>query len=87
VKGSAGKLPKGVAACVDVLLQALRAFGVRVVKPTPVMKCVATLVDHKDGSVRENAKEVAVRVLVVDQTHSQSSGAAKHCILRSRALY
>jgi len=74
VKGSAGKLPKGVAACVDVLLQALRAFGVRVVKPTPVMKCVATLVDHKDGSVRENAKEVAVRLLLLTRrTHKAAT--------------
>jgi hypothetical protein len=53
-------LPKSVAACVDVLLQALRAFGVRIIKPTPLMRCVASLVDHKDGAVREGAKEVAV---------------------------
>ena len=59
--GCQGKLPKCVAACVDVLLQALRAFGVRIIKPTPLMRCVASLVDHKDGAVREGAKEVAVR--------------------------
>ncbi len=60
-KGLQGKVPKGVAACVDVLLQALKAFGVRVVKPSPLMKAVSTLLDHKDGAVRVGAKDIAAR--------------------------
>ena len=60
-KGLQGKLPKGVAACADVLLSALRAFGPRVVKPSPLLKACGPLFDHKDGSVRDNAKEIAAR--------------------------
>jgi hypothetical protein len=60
-KGCTAKVPKAVAAAVECLLAALRGFGVRVVKPSPVMKTVAPLLDHKDGAVREAAKEVVVR--------------------------
>ena len=61
-KGLQGKVPKGVAACVDVLLQALRAFGLRVVKPTPLLKAAGPLFDHKDKAVRDGAKDVAVEL-------------------------
>jgi cytoskeleton-associated protein 5 len=61
-KGLQGKVPKGVAACVDVLLQALRAFGPRVVKPTPLLKAAGPLFDHKDKAVRDGAKDVAVEL-------------------------
>jgi hypothetical protein len=39
-----------------------RAFGVRVIKPSPVLKACSPLLDHKDKSVRDGAKELAVRV-------------------------
>ena len=61
-KGLQGKVPKGVAACVDVLLQALRAFGPRVIKPTPLLKAAGPLFDHKDKAVRDGAKDVAVEL-------------------------
>lgn len=36
-------------------------FGVRVVKPTPILKAVGPLFDHKDSTVRDKAKDIAVR--------------------------
>ena len=81
VKGLAGKVPKGVAACVAVLLQAVRcaaacarrrpaadpaarpsAFGVRVVKPQPLLRAAGPLFDHKDAAVRDTAKALAVEL-------------------------
>ena len=62
VKGLQNKVPKSVAACVDVLLQALKAFGPRVVKPTPLLKAAGPLFDHKDKAVRDGAKEIAVEL-------------------------
>ena len=38
-----------------------RSFGVRVIKPSPVLKACSPLLDHKDKSVRDGAKELAVR--------------------------
>jgi len=61
VKGLSGKVPKAVAACLDVLLSALRAFGVRVVKPSPLLKAAAGLLDHKDGAVRVGVKDISAR--------------------------
>lgn len=37
-----------------------RAFGVRVIKPSPVLKAVGPLFDHKDSTVRDKAKDIAV---------------------------
>ena len=37
-----------------------RSFGVRVIKPSPVLKACSPLLDHKDKSVRDGAKELAV---------------------------
>ena len=62
VKGLGNKVPKSVAACVDVLLQALKSFGPRVVKPTPLLKAAGPLFDHKDKAVRDGAKEIAVEL-------------------------
>ena len=42
------------------VLRRLRSFGVRVVKPSPVLKACSPLLDHKDKSVRDGAKELAV---------------------------
>ena len=51
-----------MAACVAVLLAAVKAYGVRVVKPTPVLKACGPLLDHKDKGVRDGAKELAVEL-------------------------
>ena len=34
----------------------------RVIKPSPVLKACSPLLDHKDKSVRDGAKELAVRL-------------------------
>jgi len=47
-------LPPNVRTC--------RSFGVRVIKPSPVLKACSPLLDHKDKSVRDGAKELAVRL-------------------------
>ena len=39
-----------------------RAFGPRVVKPSPVLKACGPLFDHKDKAVRDGAKELAVEL-------------------------
>lgn len=54
--GLASKQPRAAAACAGALLAALRAFGPRVVRPTPLMRAAAPLFDHKDGAVRDAAK-------------------------------
>lgn len=38
------------------------AFGVRVVKPTPLLKASGPLFDHKDAAVRDTAKALAVEL-------------------------
>ena len=62
-KGTTGKVPKAVAACVETLLQSLRAFGPRIIKPTPLLKAAGPLFDHKDKAVRDGVKDIAVRPL------------------------
>ncbi len=42
----------------------LRLFGPRVIKPSPLLKACGPLFDHKDKSVRDGAKDIAVRRLV-----------------------
>lgn len=42
------------------LRRRVRSFGVRVIKPSPVLKACSPLLDHKDKSVRDGAKELAV---------------------------
>lgn len=63
VKGLSGKVPKGVAACAETLNAALSAFGPRVLKPGPLLKAGAGLLDHKDGAVRVAVKDLAVSSL------------------------
>ena len=54
-----------------------RSFGVRVIKPSPVLKACSPLLDHKDKSVRDGAKELAVRMQAPEFMPSPAT--ALHC--------
>ena len=79
MKGLQAKVAKGAAAALDVLLKSVRLFGVRVVKPGPLLKAAASLLDHKDGAVREGVKDISVRR--VRRRSCRSSRAARLTLL------
>ena len=49
----------------------------RVIKPSPVLKACSPLLDHKDKSVRDGAKELAVRMRA--PVPCCATGAARFC--------
>ena len=55
------KLVSQTALTQHALALLVRSFGVRVIKPSPVLKACSPLLEHKDKSVRDGAKELAVR--------------------------
>ena len=63
--------------CFCIVRVVRRSFGVRVIKPSPVLKAVGPLFDHKDNAVRDGAKDLAVRTMPLDSTLvcSHSDGA------------
>ncbi|KAL6753732.1 armadillo-type protein [Haematococcus lacustris] len=60
--GLKNKVPKIVVASIDVLVQAISLFGVKVIIPQPVIKATPAVADSKDGKAREKAKELVVEL-------------------------
>ncbi|KAJ3392260.1 Cytoskeleton associated protein 5 [Entophlyctis sp. JEL0112] len=58
------KTPKNVAAAVVIIKEALRLFGSKVVPAKPILKSLAKLFDHKDGSVRTEHKLKATHLAI-----------------------
>ncbi|KAI9333804.1 armadillo-type protein [Obelidium mucronatum] len=56
------KTPKNVSACVVALREILRNFGSKVVPVKPLLKPLAKLFDHKDGTVRNEATNLAIEL-------------------------
>ncbi|KAJ3290966.1 Cytoskeleton associated protein 5 [Rhizoclosmatium sp. JEL0117] len=62
IPGLDHKTPKNVAACVSALKEMLRNFGSKVVPVKPLLKQLAKLFDHKDGTVRTEATNLALEL-------------------------
>lgn len=62
MKGLEAKTPKVVAACIQILRDALHDFGPKVITLKPVVKKLPTLLEDRDKSVRDEAKTLTVEV-------------------------
>uniref|UniRef100_T1JI26 TOG domain-containing protein n=1 Tax=Strigamia maritima TaxID=126957 RepID=T1JI26_STRMM len=62
IKGFGNKTPKIVAACIQIMREALREFGSKVIALKPVVKSLCTLLEDRDKSVRDEAKLLAVEI-------------------------
>lgn len=56
------KQPKVVAGCVIALRMALRDFGSKTVLLKPIVKQIQRLLDDRDKTVREEAKQLVVEL-------------------------
>ncbi|KAI9347159.1 hypothetical protein DFJ73DRAFT_836828 [Zopfochytrium polystomum] len=56
------KTPKNVVATVNVLKEAVRLFGIKVVNVKPIIKQLPKLFDHKDKTVRAEAQGLTVQL-------------------------
>ena len=56
------KTPKNVAAAINLIREAVRLFGIKVVSPKPIVKELAKLFDHKDQNVRAEALALTVEL-------------------------
>ncbi|XP_078670188.1 cytoskeleton-associated protein 5-like isoform X5 [Branchiostoma floridae x Branchiostoma belcheri] len=62
MKGFTNKQPKVVAACIQVLTEALRCYGNKIMPIKPVVKTLPPLLEHKDKTVREEAKQLSLEI-------------------------
>ncbi|XP_035673398.1 cytoskeleton-associated protein 5-like isoform X6 [Branchiostoma floridae] len=62
MKGFTNKQPKVVAACIQVLTEGLRCFGNKILPIKPVVKTLPPLLEHKDKTVREEAKQLSLEI-------------------------
>ncbi|XP_022089158.1 cytoskeleton-associated protein 5-like isoform X2 [Acanthaster planci] len=62
LKGFTNKQPKIVTACCQLIREAIRDFGSKVIALKPVVKAFPKLLEHSDKSVREEAKSLAVEL-------------------------
>ncbi|XP_066276419.1 cytoskeleton-associated protein 5-like isoform X5 [Branchiostoma lanceolatum] len=62
MKGFSNKQPKVVAACIQVLTEGLRCFGNKILPIKPVVKSLPPLLEHKDKTVREEAKQLSLEI-------------------------
>ncbi|KAG7190528.1 hypothetical protein KM043_006629 [Ampulex compressa] len=62
LKGTEAKNPKVVAVCISTLTLSLREFGPVVINVKPLIKKLPAFLEHRDKSVREEAKSMAVEI-------------------------
>ncbi|KAK9814323.1 hypothetical protein WJX72_004049 [[Myrmecia] bisecta] len=62
VKGFSDKVPKTVIAAIDILTQAVSAFGAKVVGPKAVLAALPSLFDAKQDAVRDGAKKLTAEM-------------------------
>jgi cytoskeleton-associated protein 5 len=60
ISGFAHKVPKAVAAAVNMALSVYTEFGAKAVKPQPMLKALPGLFDSKDAKTRDAAKNLTV---------------------------
>lgn len=56
------KVPKVALTAIEIVFQIVACFGVKVVKPQPVLKALSPLFDSKDAKIREFAKQLVVEL-------------------------
>jgi cytoskeleton-associated protein 5 len=76
IKGLAQKNPKVVQGCVSSMTECLKAFGVKVIKVSPLLKAVTPLLDNRDKGIRDDGKQLIVEAYrwVGDLMKQQLSG-------------
>ncbi|KAF0310307.1 Cytoskeleton-associated protein 5 [Amphibalanus amphitrite] len=62
IKGFSQKNPKVVAACIGAMTLALSSFGHKILTLKPLVKLIPVIMEHKDKSVREEAKGLIVEL-------------------------
>ncbi|XP_075235279.1 msps cytoskeleton-associated protein 5 isoform X2 [Lycorma delicatula] len=62
LKGTEHKNPKVVAACINVITQAIREFGVKVITVKPIVKKMPSFLEDRDKTVREEGKIMVVEI-------------------------
>ncbi|KAL1502287.1 hypothetical protein ABEB36_007453 [Hypothenemus hampei] len=62
LKGTEQKNPKIVLGCVQILTQALREFGIKVISPKPIIKRIGPLFSDRDKSVRDETRAMVIEL-------------------------
>ncbi|RZF35257.1 hypothetical protein LSTR_LSTR012476 [Laodelphax striatellus] len=62
LKGTEHKNPKVVCGCINVITQAIREFGVKVVNVKPLVKRIPALLEDRDKGVRDEGKAMVVEM-------------------------
>jgi len=62
LKGTEQKNPKIVSGCVNLMTQALREFGNKVISIKPIVKRLPTLLEDRDKTVRDETKALTVEI-------------------------
>lgn len=62
LKGTEAKNPKIVSACIATLTLALKEFGPKVINMKPLMKKIASFLEDRDKTVREEGKAMVVEM-------------------------
>uniref|UniRef100_A0A1B6CWX2 TOG domain-containing protein n=1 Tax=Clastoptera arizonana TaxID=38151 RepID=A0A1B6CWX2_9HEMI len=62
LKGTEQKNPKIVSACIVIITQALREFGINVINVKPLLKRVPVLLEDRDKGVRDEGKAMVIEI-------------------------
>ncbi|KAI8849851.1 armadillo-type protein [Chytridium lagenaria] len=62
IPGLDNKTPKNVVACINVMKEAIRMFGIKVVNVKLILKQLPKMFDHKDKNVRAEASALTVEM-------------------------